>query len=59
MRLDSLYQTKSRKGKYDCSCTKNKITTNIKCNSQITVEPVLSGAVLSGRLYLAVSSHLY
>ena len=59
MRLDSLYRTKSRIGKYDCSCTKNKITTNIKCNTQITVEPILSGTVLSGPLYLAVSCHLH
>ena len=59
MRLDSLYRTKSRIGKYDCSCTKNKITTNIKCNTQITVEPILSGTVLSSPLYLAVSCHLH
>ena len=59
MRLDSLYRTKSRKEKYDCSCKKNKITTNIKCNSQITIEPILSGTVLSGPLYLAVSCHLH
>ena len=59
MRPDSLYWTKSRKEKYDCSCTKNKITTNIKCNSQITIEPILSGTVLSSPLYLAVSCHLH
>ena len=59
MRLDSLYRTKSRKDKYDCSCTKNKITTNIKCNSQITIEPILSGTVLSSPLYLAVSCYLH